>query len=502
MAGSNKLSATKVESAEGRTAPYKLTDGEGLQLRVAPDGTKTWLVRYVIKGSAGQYTLPKPYRATSGTNYLSLADARKEARRIRLQAESDGIGEAAKLERTRREDADKRDDIEAARRQSRASEVAAQKAEAARAEAERTENLTFGEMYLEWLTGGVGRKDGNKAIMQSFSAHVLPTLGNKPVKKITHQDIAAVLRAIAERPNRPLRMTVATRNNLTQLFKWAEARQPWRKLLVDGNPVALVNIELIVGSNYDLDNKRDRILSAEELRELHIKFETMRAEYEAAPDRRATAKPLAGPVQHAIWIMAATLCRIGELTMTRWEHVNLETGEWNIPRENVKDSTSALDVFLSAFALDQFKQLHAVTGHTEWCFPSRNNAGHVCIKSMSKQIGDRQTMFKKDSDGNQRQRIQTRSKDENALVLAGGKNGAWTPHDLRRTGATAMQSLGVSLDIIDRCQNHVLAGSKVRRHYMLHDYASEKREAWRLLGERMELITGAANNVVVLERRA
>jgi integrase len=63
------------------------------------------------------------------------------------------------------------------------------------------------------------------------------------------------------------------------------------------------------------------------------------------------------------------------------------------------------------------------------------------------------------------------------LVLGSGKSGAWTPHDLRRTGATMMQSLEITLDIIDRCQNHVLTGSKVRRHYLLHDYAIEKRDA-------------------------
>ena len=45
-----------------------------------------------------------------------------------------------------------------------------------------------------------------------------------------------------------------------------------------------------------------------------------------------------------------------------------------------------------------------------------------------------------------------------------------------------MQQLGISLDIIDRCQNHVLAGSKVRRHYMHYDYARETCEAWDKLG--------------------
>ncbi len=49
-----------------------------------------------------------------------------------------------------------------------------------------------------------------------------------------------------------------------------------------------------------------------------------------------------------------------------------------------------------------------------------------------------------------------------------------------------MQALGVSPDVIDRCQNHVLAGSRVRRHYLKHEYNDEKRGAWRLLEAEIE----------------
>jgi len=31
----------------------------------------------------------------------------------------------------------------------------------------------------------------------------------------------------------------------------------------------------------------------------------------------------------------------------------------------------------------------------------------------------------------------------------------------------------------------VLAGSRVRRHYLHHDYAEEKKRAWDLLGDRL-----------------
>ncbi len=51
-----------------------------------------------------------------------------------------------------------------------------------------------------------------------------------------------------------------------------------------------------------------------------------------------------------------------------------------------------------------------------------------------------------------------------------------------------MQALGVSPDVIDRCQNHVLAGAKVRRHYLTHEYTAETREACFRLGAEIESI--------------
>lgn len=180
--------------------------------------------------------------------------------------------------------------------------------------------------------------------------------------------------------------------------------------------------------------------------------------------------------------------------MARWEHVDLETGEWFIPRENTKGKQSNFVVYLSPFANTQFNALKAVTGKTEWCFPGLGKHGHVDARSISKQVGDRQACFKKSRGGTPRKQMSNRSFDNN-LVLAGGSRGAWTPHDLRRTGATMMQALGVSLEVIDRCQNHVLAGSKVRRHYLHHDYATEKAAAWRLLGSNLAAILAVGSTV-------
>jgi len=156
--------------------------------------------------------------------------------------------------------------------------------------------------------------------------------------------------------------------------------------------------------------------------------------------------------------------------------VNLNAGEWFVPAENTKTGVS-WKVYLSPFALRQFRALNVLTGDTAFCFPARAATGeapsdHVCVKSVSRQIGDRHTQFKK------RAGPLTHRKHDNSLTLSGGRAGAWTPHDLRRTGATMMQQLGVPLDLIDRCQNHVMAGSRVRRAYLHQPRSAMRGGGW------------------------
>jgi len=152
------------------------------------------------------------------------------------------------------------------------------------------------------------------------------------------------------------------------------------------------------------------------------------------------------------------------------------------------------DIAPAAFGIGVFTIVVSIAVKTRlprW--PSaRVQEGHVSVKTVTKQVGDRQMRFKT-------RKLLAHRRNDDSLVLAGGSRGEWTPHDLRRTAATMMQSLRVSPDVIDRCQNHALLGSKVRRHYLHYDYADEKREAWRLLGERLDVIL-SGGNVVPLQR--
>ena len=454
-----RLTVKAIEAAKPNAAEYKLTVERALYLRVAPSGVKTWVVRYVVNGKQRQARLPQPYGA-SGDGFMSLANAVAENARIQSLAR-DGIDFQEQRAEAMRESA---------------------------AEAKRLTALdkTVGDLFEAWISDGVARDDGNAELRRSFAKDVMPLIGTTPVKGLTEHDLRAVLRARVKRGVG--RMVVRVYNDVVQMFTWAEKRQPWRRLMLEGNPAQLLDIRQILGPNFDINYERERILSPAEIVELRDIFTTTQAQYESALNRRTAERPLRREAQLALWLCLGTVCRIGELLQARWEHVDLNAGTWFVPRQNTKTRVD-WQVFLSEFTLRQFRALHELTGQgedaSEWCFPARLQAGHVCLKSVSKQIGDRQSRFKT------RKPLANRRHDD-TLVLAKGQNGEWTPQDLRRTGATLLQALGVPLDVIDRCQNHVLAGSHVRRHYLHYDYADEKREAWSKLGTHLSEILAAS----------
>ena len=366
-----------------------------------------------------------------------------------------------------------------------------ERAHATAAAAAEAANASVRDLFETWLADGVSRKNGNIRLRQSFERDVLPAIERKPVREVSDSDLVKLLRVVGRSRGRA-RTAEALLADIRQMFRWAGKRQPWRALLVEGNPADLVELRHVVPQGYTTVI-RDRTLSPEEIRELRDIFASMECAYAAADDRRNAERPVIRETQLALWTCLGTACRIGELLMARWEHVDLDKATWFVPRENTKTKVDWL-VYLSDFSLRQFRALKALTGDTEWCYPARLKEGHVSLKGVGKQVGDRQTRFKS------RKALAHRCNDD-SLVLAGGKNGEWTPHDLRRSAATMMQALRVSPDVIDRCQNHVIPGSKVRRHYLHYDYAEEKREAWGLLGDRLDAIF-ATGNVVPIQRAA
>jgi hypothetical protein len=54
-----------------------------------------------------------------------------------------------------------------------------------------------------------------------------------------------------------------------------------------------------------------------------------------------------------------------------------------------------------------------------------------------------------------------------------------------------MGDLGIHGDVIEKCLNHT-EQNRMKRIYQRHELKTEQRQAWQLLGERLELLTGGA----------
>lgn len=317
---------------------------------------------------------------------------------------------------------------------------------------------TVRDLFEQWSTNELcKRKDGGKEIWRMFEKDVLPAIGTLPVEDVKKGHVAAMTNAILARGVD--RMAKLIFSLVRQMFRYAQDCD-----IIEADPTATIRKHKIGGK----DTERDRVLSGEEIRELRDKVPTAN---------------LMQSSEAAIWIALSTLCRIGELLNARWADVDLERGVWTIPAGNSKNG-KAHTIYMSDFALSHFYSLYKVNGSSEWCYPNRDGNGAVCSKTITKQVGDRQRL----------EAMTNRAQATGALRLSGGR---WTMHDLRRTGATMMSALGVLPDIIERCLNHT-EENKVKRIYQRHGYEAEQREAWRLLGERLELLLRDDDNVVLL----
>lgn len=160
------------------------------------------------------------------------------------------------------------------------------------------------------------------------------------------------------------RLAEVTYQILGQMFHWAEKRQPWRKLLSEGNPVELVELGVLLADDYDPDNARERVLLPLRLSSSRLDTASWRSSISL---RLTSAKEAPSKALQAVsWICLSTLCRIGELHLTEITQLDLREGTWFIPKANVKGRKSQKRdhvVFLSPFAVKHFETLVSWQDH-------------------------------------------------------------------------------------------------------------------------------------------
>lgn len=362
-----------------------------------------------------------------------------------------------------------------AERKSLKLKVKADQAEAIAAEQSRLDKLashktrqTVRDLFEYWAKIDLlRRKDGGKEIRRMFEKDVLPELGDIAVEDVRKGHVIMVVDEIQARGVQ--RMAKMIFSLIRQMFRFAQDRD-----IIENDPTAAIRKAKIGGK----DTERDRVLSEDEIRELYAKLPTAQ---------------LMKTTELAIWLCLSTCCRIGELMRAEWKDLDFDKRTWRIPAENSKNGKPHL-IYLSEFSYLRFRDLYSLTSPTVvgsdkakqlgWCYPDRKGINALDPKTVTKQLGDRQR---------EATPMSRRSKATATLALAGGK---WTPHDLRRTGATMMTALGVLPEVAERCLNHT-EQDRIKRTYQRHTYDKEMRLAWKKLGERLDLLLSAESNVIV-----
>lgn len=435
-----KLTVRTIENARPQGKAYSLYDGEGLELRVATDGTKTWRVKYLVKGDNTQkrHTLPRRYAASSDEGHLSLADARSEARAI-LALAKQGIDVKKRI-------ADER----AAEEERRRREQAAREAAARR--------MTVNDLFERWAELQLAqRKDEGAEVIRGIRKDVLPFIGKQYADEVRRSDVMAILDTVKARGAN--RLANRLLSEMRQMFSFAALRQ-----IVPSDPTYLIRKRDAGGKEVE----RSRVLADDEIRMLSRKIETA---------------GLIPATRHAIWAMLATGCRIGELTGARLIDVDLDEKKWRLPdTKNGKPHT----IMLSEFACRHMQRLVDLSLGNEWLMPAAKGNGPLYAKSITKQIYDRQRGKEKKHG----------TKLTDSLVLP---HGPWVAHDLRRTASTMMSGrLAVSDRIVEACLNHT--EDKLKRTYQVEISEDEKQDAWNRLGRRLsDLTSDATANVITVE---
>lgn len=414
------------------------SDGGGLYLEVTPaKGLKRWWLRYFMNGKDRK--IPLGYYPV-----MSLSDARLEA------AMTKGM--------VRNTD-DPRDPLEE-RERKRLEKLAKAEADARQAEIERlkTESeeaylksrLTFQGLYERWLKAVIRHhKDKGVEMERCFGKDVLPFIGHLYAEDVTRQQISLLLTNITERGSKV--MAGRTLTNIRQCFGYGIGIG-----LIEHDPTSHLKKSAFAGKA----KMRDRVLSDDELNHL---LQVALNESKLALKGKASIK-----------VMLSTAVRVGELLKAKYEHIDLTGRKWIIPAENAKNGKEHL-VHLSDYAVQAFEELFQVADHDIWLFTDRSRTKHICVKTLTKQISDRQTTSP----------LSNRASDTTSLMLSGGK---WTPHDLRRTAATLMGGLKIPPYVIEKCLNHTEENRMIQtyQHAPLYE---ERQQAFEALGRKLSILS-------------
>lgn len=284
-----KLTARQVDTAKPKEKPYKLSDGGGLYLEVAPNGSRYWRMKYRING--------KEKRLSFGVYpIVSLAVARDEREKAkRILATGGDPGEVKKAGKL------------------------AQKLS--------IEN-TFEAIAREWHKSKADRWSlrYRDEIIDTFEKDIFPFIGKRPIAEIKPMELLETLKRMEKRG--ALEKMRKVRQRCGEVFRYA-----------------------IITGRAEYNPAPDLASALTPPKKQHFPFLTAQELPYFLNDLAGYTGSVI--TKTATRIIMLTGVRTQELRFARWQDIDLDKGMWNIPPEVMKMkrphvvplSTQVVDLF-------------------------------------------------------------------------------------------------------------------------------------------------------------
>ena len=310
MAKTRPLTNTEVKQAKPKEKIYKLGDGDGLQLRVKPSGSKTWLFDYVKPQSKKRSSI-----GLGSYPAISLADARKRRDSAREMV-AKGIDPKEHKEQVQRRERD------------------------------LSEN-TFEKVTSDWFNVKKHEvtPDYAEDIWRSLELHIMPRLGKQPISKINAPETIETLKPVAAKGNLETVRRVCQRLNEVMNFAVNTG-------LAQANP--------LYGIKSAFSKPKKDLMPSIQPEELPELMEAL---------NYASIKLV---TRCLIEWQLHTMVRPSEAVGARWSEIDFDELIWHIPAERMKKDREH-HVPLTPQTIKILNRLKPISGNREFIFPADRN---------------------------------------------------------------------------------------------------------------------------------
>jgi integrase len=304
------LTNTQVKQSKPREKVYALADGQGLQLRVKPNGSKLWIFNYYAP-------FTKKRTAISFGIYpnISIADARKQREGAKkLLAQNINPKES-------RDEKKRMDDI--------------------------IHGNTLEHISTKWIEVKESTISSNHAkdIWRSLELHIFPSIGKVPIHKITAIKIIEIIEPVSAKGNLDTVKRLCQRLNEIMIYSVNTG-------LIQANPLSGISKAFKTPVKQHLPTLKPE--------KLPILMQTL-----AIANIKITTRCLIEWQLH-------TMVRPSEASGAKWSEIDFNNRLWNIPAERMKNKKDH-SVPLTKQSLILLELMQTISAESDYVFPSDRN---------------------------------------------------------------------------------------------------------------------------------